>query len=35
LNTSAEQIGAFTDPAILSFGFRPFFLFGALWAGER
>ncbi len=30
--TSAEQIRAFTGPAILSYGFRPFFLFGALWA---
>jgi uncharacterized protein involved in response to NO len=30
--TSAEQIRAFTGPALLSFGFRPFFLFGALSA---
>lgn len=30
--TSAEQIRAWTGPAILSFGFRPFFLMGALWA---
>jgi uncharacterized protein involved in response to NO len=30
--TSAAQIRAFTGPALLSFGFRPFFLFGALWA---
>ncbi len=30
--TSAEQIRAFTGPALLSYGFRPFFLFGALWA---
>jgi uncharacterized protein involved in response to NO len=30
--TSAEQIRTFQGPAILSYGFRPFFLFGALWA---
>lgn len=30
--TSAAQIRAFTGPALLSYGFRPFFLFGALWA---
>lgn len=32
MTTSAEHIRAFTGPAILSYGFRPFFLFGALWA---
>jgi uncharacterized protein involved in response to NO len=32
VSTSAEQIRAFRGPAILSYGFRPFFLFGALWA---
>ncbi len=32
MSTSAEQIRAFTGPALLSYGFRPFFLFGALWA---
>lgn len=32
VSTSAEQIRAYTGPAILSFGFRPFFLGGALWA---
>ena len=32
MTTSAEQIRNFTGPAILSYGFRPFFLFGALWA---
>jgi uncharacterized protein involved in response to NO len=32
VSTSAEQIRAFTGPALLSYGFRPFFLFGALWA---
>ena len=32
MTTSAEQIRAFTGPAILSYGFRPFFLSGALWA---
>lgn len=30
--TSAERIRQWTGPALLSFGFRPFFLFGALWA---
>ncbi len=30
--TSAAQIRAFGGPALLSYGFRPFFLFGALWA---
>jgi uncharacterized protein involved in response to NO len=30
--TTAEQIRAFDGPALLSQGFRPFFLFGALWA---
>jgi len=29
--SSAEQMRAWTGPAVLSFGFRPFFLFGALW----
>jgi uncharacterized protein involved in response to NO len=32
MSTSAEQIRSFTGPALLSYGFRPFFLFGALWA---
>jgi uncharacterized protein involved in response to NO len=32
MTTSAAQIRAFTGPALLSYGFRPFFLFGALWA---
>lgn len=32
MTTSAEQIRTFRGPAILSYGFRPFFLFGALWA---
>ena len=32
MTTSAEQIRTFTGPGILSYGFRPFFLFGALWA---
>ncbi|AJE45626.1 NnrS family protein [Celeribacter indicus] len=31
--TSAERMRRWQGPAILSFGFRPFFLFGALWAG--
>jgi len=30
---SAEQIRGYTGPAILSYGFRPFFLAGGLWAG--
>lgn len=30
--TSAEQIRAWQGPALFSFGFRPFFLFAALWA---
>lgn len=32
MTTSAAQIRTFTGPALLSYGFRPFFLFGALWA---
>lgn len=32
MSTSAQQIRAYTGPAILSFGFRPFFLGAALWA---
>jgi uncharacterized protein involved in response to NO len=32
MTTSAEKIRAWQGPAILSFGFRPFFLFGAIWA---
>lgn len=32
MTTSAEQIRAFEGPALLSYGFRPFFLFGAIWA---
>lgn len=30
--TSAQQIRDYRGPAILSYGFRPFFLFGAVWA---
>lgn len=30
--TSSEQIRAWSGPALLSYGFRPFFLFGAIWA---
>ena len=30
--TSAQQIRDYRGPALLSFGFRPFFLFGAIWA---
>ena len=32
MTTSAEQMRAWTGPAILSYGFRPFFLLGAVWA---
>lgn len=32
MTTSAERVRAWQGPAILSFGFRPFFLLGALWA---
>lgn len=32
MSTSGVQIRSFTGPALLSYGFRPFFLFGALWA---
>ncbi|MEM1046664.1 MAG: NnrS family protein [Pseudomonadota bacterium] len=30
--TSAQQMRTWTGPGLLSFGFRPFFLFGAVWA---
>lgn len=30
--TSAEQMRAWRGPAILTYGFRPFFLLGAVWA---
>lgn len=30
--TTAEQIRSFRGPAVLSYGFRPFFLGGAVWA---
>src|SRR6056297_2496847 len=29
--SSAEQMRAWRGPALFSFGFRPFFLFGAVW----
>lgn len=32
MTTSAEKMRAWRGPAILSYGFRPFFLFGAIWA---
>lgn len=32
MTTSAEKIRAWEGPAILSFGFRPFFLFASIWA---
>jgi len=31
-HTSAQQMRAWRGPALFSFGFRPFFLFGAAWA---
>ncbi|WP_417526149.1 NnrS family protein [Marinovum sp.] len=31
--TSAQQMRAWQGAALFSFGFRPFFLFGTLWAG--
>ncbi|TDK49640.1 NnrS family protein [Antarcticimicrobium luteum] len=31
--TTAEQMRRWRGPALFTFGFRPFFLFGALWAG--
>ena len=30
--STAEQIRSYSGPALLSYGFRPFFLFGAIWA---
>lgn len=30
--TTAERVRTYGGPAILSYGFRPFFLFGAVWA---
>ena len=30
--TTAEQIRSYSGPAVLSYGFRPFFLGGAIWA---
>jgi uncharacterized protein involved in response to NO len=32
MSTSAQQMRSFTRPELLSYGFRPFFLFGSLWA---
>ena len=32
MSTTAEQMRAWTGPAVLSFGFRPFFLLAGLWA---
>jgi uncharacterized protein involved in response to NO len=32
MTTSAEQVRAYAGPAFLSFGFRPFFLGGAIWS---
>ncbi|MCO6187755.1 NnrS family protein [Rhizobium sp. L1K21] len=31
--SSAEQMRHWNGPAIFTFGFRPFFLFGSIWAG--
>lgn len=30
--STAEQIRSYSGPAVLSYGFRPFFWFGAIWA---
>ena len=32
MTTSAEQMRSWSGPAILSYGFRPFFLLGSIWA---
>lgn len=32
MRASAERVRSWTGPAVLSYGFRHFFLFGALWA---
>src|SRR6516164_5706203 len=32
MSTTAKQARAYRGPAVLSFGFRPFFLAGAAWA---
>ena len=32
MSTTAERMRTHTGPALLSYGFRPFFLFGAIWA---
>ena len=32
MTTTTQQMRAWTGPALLSFGFRPFFLLGAIWA---
>lgn len=32
MTTTAERMRAHTGPAVLSYGFRPFFLLGAIWA---
>lgn len=32
MTTTSQQMRAYSGPALFSFGFRPFFLFGALWA---
>ena len=35
MTSSAEQVRAWQGPALLSYGFRPFFLGGAIWAAPR
>ena len=32
MTTTAERVRSYRGPAILSYGFRPFFLLGAIWA---
>ncbi len=33
--TTSEQVRNYRGPAILSYGFRPFFLLGAIWMPMR
>jgi uncharacterized protein involved in response to NO len=32
MTTTAEKVRSYRGPAILSYGFRPFFLLGAIWS---
>lgn len=31
--TAVPRLRAYAGPAVLSYGFRPFFLLGSIWAG--